>query len=297
MIFKKPISDSSPWQESDLVGEELDKKGMQTYINELLGIDAKTFVNSILFGQRMKRLVESDNDEKRELLEKLFELSFIADAKEKAKTKFNKVTNLINECNTVDASLSRSIADKNKTIEEYEEVLATFETNKKQKIADEEKELTSLEAELATLNKNMATAKEELEKLPKNENLDRSDYNTAKKELEDINNRLGELKKEKFEHESEIANSVKNIAKLTTELGNVNDTCYACKQPLKEEDVENVKSKLRDDIKKEEDAKSVLEFAVPKIDKNLETVTKSQKEKEEEVEKLWQHDVFWPWRA
>ena len=195
---------------------------------------------------------------------------------------------MINECNTVDTSLSRSIADKNKTIEEYEEVLATFETNKKQKIADEEKELTSLEAELATLNKNMATAKEELEKLPKNENLDRSDYNTAKKELEDINNRLGELKKEKFEHESEIANSVKNIAKLTTELGNVNDTCYACKQPLKEEDVENVKSKLRDDIKKEEDAKSVLEFAVPKIDKNIETVTKSQKEKEEEVEKLRQ---------
>ena len=115
---------------------------MQTYINDLLGIDAKTFVNSILFGQRMKRLVESDNDEKRELLEKLFELSFTAEAKERAKTKYLKVVGLITEANTQEANLTQTIKDKTEVAENYDEILKNFASDKKLRVQTEKSNLT-----------------------------------------------------------------------------------------------------------------------------------------------------------
>lgn len=66
------------------------QKDVQSTVNDLLGLDSKAFMNSILFGQRLTKLVESDNSDKRELFSKLFEMTFIINSKEEATIEKNK---------------------------------------------------------------------------------------------------------------------------------------------------------------------------------------------------------------
>lgn len=94
------------------------------------------------------------------------------------------------------------------------------------------------------------------------------------------------MKKEISEHNSEIANANKNKAKLQKELADVSETCYACGQALNEADLEKVKSNLKNEIKKEDDAISVIEFALPKIKTNLEKIESELVVKEKAVEEI-----------
>jgi len=116
MIFKKETAFGvecvvdRDFEESDLVGEAQHKGDQQEYINKLLGLEPQAFLSSILFGQRMKRLVESDNSDKRKLFESLFELDFIADVKDKAAKKVLEVGEeknaLLTKLSTIDTRIS-----------------------------------------------------------------------------------------------------------------------------------------------------------------------------------------------
>lgn len=96
------------WQGDDDHGYEpkqlwnnLNKDSTQERINQLLGANYKTFVNSILFGQRMVRLVTQDNKDKRALLEQLFDVEWVNIAKARADediiTKKNEYQEILNE--------------------------------------------------------------------------------------------------------------------------------------------------------------------------------------------------------
>lgn len=96
------------WQGDDEHGyepkqlwNELNKADTQERINQLLGANYKTFVNSILFGQRMVRLVTQDNKDKRVLLEQLFDVEWVNIAKVRADaditTKNNERQEILNE--------------------------------------------------------------------------------------------------------------------------------------------------------------------------------------------------------
>lgn len=91
MIFKKPI-EKEAFEKEDMLGDEQYKGDQQEYINRLLGLNSKTFLNSVLFGQKMKRLIEADPEEKRKLFETLFEMDFINVAKEAADLKNSEET-------------------------------------------------------------------------------------------------------------------------------------------------------------------------------------------------------------
>lgn len=70
------------YKNEDMV-PELDKKDGQTYIDNLLTMDYKTFMNSFMFGQRMTRLVESSSADKRKLFEELFDMDWIQKMRDK----------------------------------------------------------------------------------------------------------------------------------------------------------------------------------------------------------------------
>jgi DNA repair exonuclease SbcCD ATPase subunit len=73
-----------------MVGDCKNKELTQEAIDKLVGVDANTFVNSILFGQRMAKLVEQDNSDKRELFETLFDMAWVAGAKVKCEQKLRE---------------------------------------------------------------------------------------------------------------------------------------------------------------------------------------------------------------
>ena len=117
-----------------LKGEETDKKEQQEFINKLLGMDSRVFLNSILFGQRMAKLISAQNDEKRKLFEEMFDLYWVEGLKTKARVDLQEIeedlkkfeTELLVRENTVD-SLKETLAANSKILKEFEE-------NKKNKV-------------------------------------------------------------------------------------------------------------------------------------------------------------------
>lgn len=101
-------------------------KDVQVSINRLLGLDGTTFMSSILFGQRMSKLVESDNSDKRELFEKLFETAFVNSARAKGKEELNKLIGQEAEAQS-DFTVATNLAtQKHEDIEERGRIVESF---------------------------------------------------------------------------------------------------------------------------------------------------------------------------
>lgn len=72
-----------------------DKKDVQAKINEILGFTFSIFKNSVVFGQRLKRLIQESNTDKKKILEEAFDIGYIEQAKKVAeKENVNLTANL-----------------------------------------------------------------------------------------------------------------------------------------------------------------------------------------------------------
>lgn len=99
LIFKKEKTDKTPFTAADIVNDDLYKADQQAYLDRLLGIDSKTFLNSVLFGQRMARLMGSKDADKRDLFERLFDVDFIEQLKENASKKQLSTESILTQLN------------------------------------------------------------------------------------------------------------------------------------------------------------------------------------------------------
>jgi len=72
------------YENGTLIGA-LHKKDSQEYIDRLLSVSKVTLLNTLVFGQRMKRLVETTASEQRELFEEMFNIGFVDAARSNAK--------------------------------------------------------------------------------------------------------------------------------------------------------------------------------------------------------------------
>lgn len=61
------------------------KFGIQNQINQTIGVNFDLFINSIMFGQGLKRLIQETNADKKAIFEEIFNLNFINTAKDIAK--------------------------------------------------------------------------------------------------------------------------------------------------------------------------------------------------------------------
>ena len=159
------------FENGELVPEALHKRDIQGFINKLLGMDAKVFINSILFGQRMARLISAPNDDKRKLLEEIAELHFIEDAKEKGKKASDQMLTDISSLNAKISSAKTNIESINREIKIIQDTTDSFELDKKNRlttlqntirelqdsIENSEFELHNKEKELAELIKTTST--------------------------------------------------------------------------------------------------------------------------------------------
>lgn len=76
---------------------EKDKGGIQALINADLGMSYSLFINSILFGQGMKRLIQESSSYKKDLFEEIFELEYISKARDIAKGYYTEALREYNE--------------------------------------------------------------------------------------------------------------------------------------------------------------------------------------------------------
>lgn len=76
---------------------EKDKGEIQALINADLGMSYSLFMNSILFGQGMKRLIQESSSYKKDLFEEIFELEYISKARDIAKGYYTEALREYNE--------------------------------------------------------------------------------------------------------------------------------------------------------------------------------------------------------
>lgn len=78
---------------------EKNKGEIQALINADLGMSYNLFMNSILFGQGMKRLIQESSSDKKDLFEEIFELEYISKARDIAKGYYTEALREYNEIN------------------------------------------------------------------------------------------------------------------------------------------------------------------------------------------------------
>jgi DNA repair exonuclease SbcCD ATPase subunit len=76
---------------------EKNKGEIQALINADLGMSYSLFMNSILFGQGMKRLIQESSSNKKDLFEEIFELGYISKARDIAKGYYTEALREYNE--------------------------------------------------------------------------------------------------------------------------------------------------------------------------------------------------------
>lgn len=115
----------------------------QAKINEVLGVSSNTFIYSILFGQRMQRLMDAKEADKRQVFEELFESNF-DEYREKAKalrddagSEIQKLESEVREINTEVQILS----ERRKTLDQF---VKEFNVKKAAKINELNDKLTNL---------------------------------------------------------------------------------------------------------------------------------------------------------
>jgi DNA repair exonuclease SbcCD ATPase subunit len=76
---------------------EKNKGEIQALINADLGMSYSLFMNSILFGQGMKRLIQESSSDKKDLFEEIFELGYLSKARDIAKGYYTEALREYNE--------------------------------------------------------------------------------------------------------------------------------------------------------------------------------------------------------
>lgn len=259
------------------------KKDVQAQIVKLLGIDAQTFMASILFGQRMPKLVESDNRDKRDLFERLFETAFINDAKTKAgakltelSTEYSKVegeqlnvdtqkTTLYDEMNEQERLLEEFVTKKARNCTMITEEIATARTT----IESCELANSELDVEIEKWDeKAYQKFKTEMDELERQYNTLEETLEAPRKVHEEAARRLGtasradavaetNVKQEGDRNKQWLIDKAGDVAgfkeelqtlmnKQAEEVDAVKDTCYACKQKLPLANVTEVTNSIID---------------------------------------------------
>lgn len=270
MLFEKKSTDWD-FTADDLQGDAKYKADIEEKVAGIIGLSAKAFLNAILFGQRMKRLVESDSKDKRALFEELFEMSFIERAKDKAKTRQSELEKSMlsvrTKCGELQLSVSslcESMARKRKSMDEWEE-------KKKEKVSSAKKKFDEEWDETMSMIKEMRKLKKLANKY--DENAVTELYNEVSdkhKKLADSTKRLNATKGDLDNAKDEVAKSEKNIAKYEKDLNEVETVCPYCGAELDKKSVDSVKKEIQTKIDREKNARTVMQTRVSVLESEVE---------------------------
>lgn len=112
-------------------------KQANPYIQKLLGMSFELFKTSIIFGQKMKRLIEEDGPTKKRILEEICEISYIEKAKTIAEKNLTDARKELNSVNTEMAELEASIEAKETELDRLYNLEKTWRDTRTQKVNEQ----------------------------------------------------------------------------------------------------------------------------------------------------------------
>ena len=259
MVFKK-VNMIDTFSESDLVTDEKHKGDMQAYIIEVLGMGDKAFLNSVLFGQRMKRLVESSGDDKRKLFEELFELEWLGIAKQRADAKKETLAGSLMLISKNIATYDQIVSSMQSRIDDGKRILESYKEQHDERVQHCRDVHEKASQALKNLSAKVAKLKPLADKYQKNGDEELRLKRDADGKVYDAAFKAEQSAEQRWTgFDAEIAKCGENIGTLNVKLTGVKLNCPYCGAKLSAAKVKEVKDVIQKEIESERAAIKELE--------------------------------------
>jgi DNA repair exonuclease SbcCD ATPase subunit len=230
-----------------------DKKGKnptQELIEKNLGYSAELFKNSIVFGQKMKRIIEESGPAKKKVFEEAFEVGFIEEAKDNTIAEKTKLQQSIQTIKTDIEKIEDKLDNKNDSLEAALDLEENFENNKSKRVKEIEEDLKEVKTEIKEFKLENAT-------VSKNNDISNS-ISKLSKEIQEAKNKntyIENCNKIIADNDYEIIEQKKVIKKKPK-------LCPSCEQPLSDKGYKAMVNSAKKSIE-------TLVAETKKLEKNL----------------------------
>ena len=127
------------------------KLSIQALIIKNIGLSYRLFMNSIMFGQGLKRLIQESGAEKKDIFEEIFELDYLSRARELAVSEYKKLESQVNNLVSRIHSIEASISSEKENLHVLTDKEKTFESKRKNELSELKDELKRKKAKLSEL--------------------------------------------------------------------------------------------------------------------------------------------------
>lgn len=242
------------FKNGELIGSHWNKNEMQEYIdNNVIGVNSKIFLNSILFGQRMKRIIESDNKDKRDLFEELFDVDWTDILRQSALEDKQKIKDRIIEIDKELPVVQSNIANLERNIERDEELIENFYDQVDNELDKLQEDRKNKEKEIKKLQNTKEEVKFKRPSIDK-EKAKREEAK-AKEKISELAESVNNVRFNVAENKEKIKKYEKNIDKIKEDLKSIPEKCDRCNRNFKDDYHDFLKALENDILGYEEELK------------------------------------------
>lgn len=141
------------------------KTDKQREIEKLIGYSFDLFKNSIVFGQKMKRIIEETGPNKKKVFDEAFDVGFIDTAKEQAKEDRDKLLNSLTDLDMEIESLEDNIENNKDFLSDSKAEEKSFRKDKKEKLKDIQSDIDETKEDIAQIKSLKPTKGDNVDKL------------------------------------------------------------------------------------------------------------------------------------
>lgn len=237
------------------------KPRLQEYLVQELGLSYPLFMNSIMFGQGMKKLIQETNSDKKKIFEEVFNLNYLNIAKNIAQKGKSQIHGQVELCRSEYNSINREYESCRDTYLELKESEEAFDKRRNKDIKEKQGNIRSLENEIRYKKDGLGSLKlvedeiqaNKLQEKALKEKLEAA-RNISNQPLEDvIDNIILLLEKNKVK---KALQKVKTIKKAYSDIERYSD---------ERDKVLNILSKLRTKEREVQRAKYILDNLTSKL--------------------------------
>lgn len=124
------------------------KPKLQEYLVQELGLSYSLFMNSIMFGQGMKKLIQETNSDKKKIFEEVFNLNYLNIAKNMAQKGRSHISSEVNVAQSEYNAINREYESCIDTYQELKESEEEFEQRRQKAIKGKKKDIENLKKDL-----------------------------------------------------------------------------------------------------------------------------------------------------
>lgn len=318
MLFK---ADETGNFSSEGLVTELHKKDVQTYVEDLIGMDEKAFSNALFFAQTAARLIEESDGKKRELFDRICEVEWVKAAQTRAKEKLLYLEgellghrrdleeaersmklyqqNLLNFKNILDNFQEVKHQRRQKAANYLEgEMSVLVEVPNFQLVIDREAEekkklkhrVELIKEKVSDEEKKVQSYREMYEKVAATvTDYDPNEYDKfvelerkALAEFRRVEKELAGKTSNFIEYERQEKRGERDLSLLDIQLRGIVENCPTCGSPLSPEEVKEAREAIKKKIKAQRTANEVITREKANIKKSCD-VLRTDKELKEEI--------------